>query len=121
MDKLRKALLDALNEQIYLYQLICTFKNNFEEFGEIFEPETFEYFMSEYEKADTKRKEILEKLGYSNKSASFLEDITFKDNGKIVEGQLFKPLEGALDFVKEFQNSDDLFMLEVATYVAACL
>ena len=73
------------------------------------------------EKANLKRISLLKERGETNLSSSFVDAIIFKDCGEIVDGKLVGPADGAIDFIVTNENSSNLFIAQMATYVAVCL
>ena len=54
-------------------------------------------------------------------SSSFADLIQFKDGGMIDKGKLVGPVEGAIDFVMEHEDSSNVFLAQMAEYVAICI
>lgn len=73
------------------------------------------------EECNRERIHELRKLNVENVSSSFLEPVSFKDNGEIINAHLYGNVDGALDFVSEQYNSTDMFRWQMARYVAICL
>lgn len=114
--KLKTAVISTCFWNKKLYEV----KSNIE-MGEMPDPEEVGKIVHELEKANNKRVSVLKMQGENNVSSTFMEDITFRDNGELIEGQLFGPISGAIDFINEQSESNDLFMQQMAMNVAICL
>lgn len=104
--------------QSLLQKKIYDLKNDME-FGEIPDKEKVEELLFQFEKANYKRVSLLKRDDEKNISSSFLDPIIFEDNGKVEQGVLFAPIKGALNFIEENYNSDNVFLQELAMYVAS--
>ncbi len=91
------------------------------EFGDIPEVEKVEELLSNLEKTNLKRISLLKAEGETNLSTAFIDEINFKDGGCIVGSRLIGPVEGAIDFVAEQQQSDNIFLKQMAMYIGICL
>lgn len=89
--------------------------------GVVPDEEELEEVFFNIEKANSKRISILKEKGESNLSSSFVDDIVFKDCGEIVNGKLVGPIDGAIDFIINNEDSNNIFIAQMATYVAVCL
>ncbi|MCR5837059.1 MAG: hypothetical protein K6G88_11180 [Lachnospiraceae bacterium] len=108
----------AINEVCYYTKKLYELKNDMQ-LGVIPDEEYIETIVSNLDDAESRRLSLL--TDSDNKSNSFTDNIIFKDNGELIDGVVVGPVNGALDFVAEQSASDDLYMREMAAFVAISL
>ena len=113
-------LCNEVSKMAYFQKKIYDLADNMQ-YGEIPTKESIDTLFRNIEMANDKRVEILRSRSEKNYSASFMEPAIFKDNSEIKNAHLFGEPTGALDFISEQQDSEDIFMQQMAMYVAICL
>lgn len=113
-------LYEKVGRMSYLQKKIYDFTDNMQ-YGEIPDADDVETLFSNLEEANAQRVEILKSLSVQNCSASFMEPVIFRDNSEIKNAHLYGEPDAALDFIATQQDSKDIFMQQMAMYVAICL
>lgn len=114
--KLKNSVIDFSFYTKKLYEIIEDI-----EFGVIPNEKELEHIFSKIEGADNKRVSLLKAMDEKELSSSFADLIQFKDGGMIDKGKLVGPVEGAIDFVMEHEDSSNVFLAQMAEYVAICI
>ena len=114
--KLKNSVIDFSFYTKKLYEIIEDI-----EFGVIPNEKELEHIFSKIEAADNNRVSLLKAMDEKVLSSTFADIIQFKDGGMIDKGKLVGPVEGAIDFVMEHEDSSNLFLAQMAEYVAICI
>lgn len=116
LKKLKDSVVDFSFYTKKLYEMIEDI-----EVGVIPNEKELELIFSKLETADNKRISLLKSMDEKVLSTTFTDLIQFKDGGIIEKGKLIGPVEGAIDFVTEHENSSNIFLAQMAEYVAICI